>query len=213
MSSSLACVHHLWVRENGHPSSPLLFFPRSATCFHIEDRSWISLHSALETHPEWPGLLFSDAQWVSLAHIVPLRAPPGQKPGFLIQTENTPDFSVRQLSITKVLVVLVVLVSSTYSSGGSSSSCCCGGGNTSSSSCCCGSLVAWDICAPGPAAPVLPPLLLRDDLHTHPCCGSGRMKQKKSICPFQFCFKGLFFWCFFYRFADLKQLWLSEIKR
>ena len=113
----------------------------------------------------------------------------------------------------KVLVVLVVLVSSTYSSGGSSSCCCGGGGNTSSSSCCCGSLVAWDICAPGPAAPVLPPLLLRDDLHTHPCCGSGRMKQKKSICPFQFCFKGLFFWCFFYRFADLKQLWLSEIKR
>ncbi len=47
-----------------------------------------------------PPVALTFSPWVSLAHFVPLRAHPGQKPGFFIQTKSTPDFSVRQLSIT-----------------------------------------------------------------------------------------------------------------
>ena len=48
--------------------------------------------------PDPPGLALTFFPWVFLAHFVPLRAHPGQKPGFFIQTKSTPDFSVRQLS-------------------------------------------------------------------------------------------------------------------
>ncbi len=71
----------------------LSFVLRSTTCF-IDDGSW---QPAPVSYPERPGLLTPDAKWVSLAHIVPLRAPPGQNP---IRREKFSDFSLCQLPIT-----------------------------------------------------------------------------------------------------------------